>query len=93
MNLLIKGLTIPKDTESYSIKIDVFPNVTHYKTMFGANSLYSGKCKIFIMPEKYGDLIDRDYLLDCAKVIFSDEVINVRAIINAPTIIEAEESE
>jgi hypothetical protein len=45
------------------------------------------------MPEKYGDLIDRDYLLDCAKVIFSDEVINVRAIINAHTIIEAEESE
>lgn len=43
------------------------------------------------VSEPHGDLIDRDYLLNSTKVLFNDVVVNQWSVINAPTIIKAEE--
>lgn len=48
-------------------------------------------CPAEDVPEPHGDLIDRDYLLNSTKVLFNDVVVNQWSVINAPTIIKAEE--
>lgn len=94
MNLLIKGLTIPKNIESFSIKIDVFPDVTHYRTMFGASSVYVGTCKLFIMPEKHGDLIDKQKLLEQVGYgSYSELKVPLTTLMFAPVVIEAEKGD
>nr|WP_316614651.1 hypothetical protein [uncultured Ruminococcus sp.] len=104
MRLLIKGMDMPKhaiksgtDDTLYWSCIIVHPDGTAeliVDTTFADMFSFEHCLKRFPLaeiPTPHGDLIDRDYLLNSTKVLFNDVVVNQWSVINAPTIIKAEE--
>lgn len=104
MSLMIKGMDMPKhaiksgtDDTLYRSCIIVHPDGTAeliVDTTFADMFSFERCLKRFPLaeiPTPHGDLIDRDYLLNSTKVLFNDVVVNQWSVINAPTIIKAEE--
>jgi len=96
MSILIKGVEMPKKQTLDSFVI--FPS--GYVAIYDAEGSFIGKAKAFPVPP-HGRLIDADALINHKEWMRDawmpeegiTEAINVGDVINAPTIIPAEEGE
>lgn len=90
MSIIITGLEMPTERESFNLTIKY--NGTVFDTETGIQV-----AEAYELPS-HGDLIDRDVLLKKCEFVCTDDDEDIRAvrysiIKNAPTIIEAEEGE